>query len=156
MSSQPVALITCKVGSEELCAEEIGNVLYPYDNSVSIIKTKYRGLIIAYSKLNPSEAYMLLSKREYGFVKSIIPIQASLMFERDQLIYIVKKIAKDVSCVRIKLRVRGVRGLSQSLWRDIINALREAGLKHDLKCSKCLFIEVVDDNVYVGLRDCFK
>lgn len=154
MINKPVALVTCKTGSEDLCIEEIGNVLYPYDNSISIVKTKYRGLIITYSKLSPVETYKLLSMKEYGFVKNIIPIIVSIPLEENQLFSVIKEVVKDSDCVKIKLRVRGVRGLSSNLWRGLTNTLREVGLKHDPKCPTCLFVEVIDDRVYIGLREC--
>ncbi|MEM4695818.1 MAG: hypothetical protein QW170_00975 [Desulfurococcaceae archaeon] len=154
MNKKPIILVTCKVGSEDWCIEEIGNVLYPYDNSVEVIKTKYRGLLIAYSKLSAYEAYKLLLTREYGFVRNIIPIMITVPFDENLLYNKVKEVVKNTNCVKIKLRIRGVRGYSQKIWMGLVNAIRESGSKHDPNCNTCLFIEVIDSDVYIGLREC--
>lgn len=154
MIKKPVLLVTCRIGSEEWCIEEVGNVLYPYDNSVEVTRTKYKGLLITYSKLNSIEAYRLLSTREYGFVKNVIPILASIPFDEDLLFSKVREIVGNVDCVKVKLRVRGVRGLSKRLWLGLMNTLKEHGLKHDPKCYTCLFIEILDKDAYIGLREC--
>lgn len=154
MSNKPVALVTCKIGSEDLCVEEIGNALYPYDNSVIVAKTKYRGLLIAYSRIDPVNTYRILSTKEYGFVRNIIPILAIIPLDKDRLFDTIRSVVRGVDCVKIKLRSRGIRGLTRSLWRGLVYTLENIGIKHDSKCPTCLFIEIIDENICIGLREC--
>ena len=82
---KPVLIITCRAGSEDWCEEEIGNVLFPYDPEVRVVKTKYPGLLIVYSKLDPLRAYTISLSSEYGFVEKIIPVQIYDKFNIDAL-----------------------------------------------------------------------
>lgn len=151
---KPVALVTCKIGSEDWCVEEVGNVLFPYDFDVEVRRTKYRGLLIVYSKLEVDDAVKILLNGEYGFVKKIIPIHIYTDLGDNGLFDKIVNLTKGEVKVKVKLRVRGVRGLTKELWKRVIGALMVRNILHDPGSRVCLYIEVIDKVIYVGKSSC--
>lgn len=151
---KPVALVTCKQGSEEWCIEEVGNVLFPYDFDIDVHRTRYPGLLIVYSKLDATRVYEILRNGEYGFVRNIIPIHIYTNLDDEELLNKIVSIVEESVKVKVKLRVRGVRGLTINLWRSILGALKAKNVIHRPDSSVCLYVEVIEKNVYVGKGIC--
>ncbi len=150
---KPVLIVTCKPGNEEWCESEIGNVLFHLDPELRIAKTRYSALLIVYSRIDPVKAYKHVKNYEYGFVANIIPVYYTTnSFE--ELLLVIQNLVKGFSRVKVKLRIRGVRGKSREYWVRIKEALREIGVIHDPRSRKCLFVEVIDDVFYTGIGDC--
>lgn len=153
---KPVLLVTCKAGNEEWCEEEIGNVIFIHDPEVVVERTKYPGLLIVYSNLDPSRAYRIALSSEYGFVKNIIPIQCSVDDINDE--YLIRKCVLSLvspgETVKLKVRVRGIRGLSKKLWVLVTAFLKEINSSHDPKSSICLYIESIDSTLFIGKGKC--
>ncbi len=150
---RPVLLVTCRAGNEDWCVEEIGNVLFPYDHMIRVEKTRYPGLIIVYSNLDPLKAYNYALPHEYGFVKKIIPILYICSFS-DEIFEKVDKLVKPGERVKVKLRIRGRRGYSRIFWRKIMEVLKSKQARHDPSSETCLYIEGVDDIIYIGKGKC--
>jgi len=153
VDAKPVLLITCSAGNEDWCEDEIGNVLFRYDPGVLIKKSRYPGLLIVYSELDVDKAYKYAYSVEYGFVKNIIPIHYYGLFSEDALTNILNLVSENER-VKIKLRVRGVRGLSGILWNKLINILRTKNAVHDPGSKTCLYIEIIDNMMYLGKGLC--
>ncbi|MCD6301359.1 MAG: hypothetical protein J7L82_04735 [Staphylothermus sp.] len=149
----PVLIVTCRAGSEDWCEEEIGNVLFPHDPELKVVKTKYPGLLIVYSKLDPLKAYTISLSSEYGFVEKIIPVQIHDKFNIDALDKILNIVGYGEK-LKVKLRVRGRRGLSTIIWKKIMDLLKRKNSKHDPSSNICLYVEVIDDYFYVGRVKC--
>lgn len=152
---QPKLIITCRAGSEDICIHEICNVLFAKDPSVSAIKTKYRGLVLVYTKLDVNRAYTAVVHREYGFVENIIPVHCVLEHtaSRENLVECLTRLKLPAS-VKLKVRSRGTRSLSSELFRQLSNILWELGVQHTPASSTCLYAEVLESKLYIGVGTC--
>ena len=150
-----ILLVTCIPGNEEMCEYEVGNVIYPYDPNVVIEKTVFKGLLIVKTKLDPIKAFNILTSREYGFVEKIIPFQKIIYGSKvDKIVeaaleLVEKENVSDYICLQV--RVRGIRGLSSTIWASLADKLREKGLRISNKAEKCVFVESINDLFGVSL-----
>lgn len=150
---KPVLLVTCRVGSENWCIEEIGNVVFPVDPGVEIVKTKYPGLLIVYSNLDSRSVYERSLKSEYGFVENIIPVELYGFFT-DQFFSEITRLVSPGEKVKLKLRIRGKRGYSTIVWKKLVELLAEKSVFHDKSSKTCVYVEVINDTVYMGRGFC--
>ncbi len=150
---RPILLVTCKPGNEEWCENEIGNILFRLDPELRIERTKYPALLIAYSRLDPLKAYTVLRSHDYGFVQNIIPVFL-IADTFDKLITEIGRLVEGNMRIKLKLRIRGIRGRSRQYWAALKNALREIGVVHDPSSNICLFVEGIDGKFYAGVGDC--
>lgn len=153
---KPVLLVTCKAGNEEWCEEEIGNVIFIHDPRVVVEKTKYPGLLIVYSNLDPGRAYRIALSSEYGFVTNIIPIQCSVndINDEDSIKKCILSLVSSGETVKLKVRVRGIRGLSRKLWVHAASLLKEINSSHDPESTICLYIESINSTLFIGKGKC--
>jgi tRNA acetyltransferase TAN1 len=153
---KPVLLVTCKTNSDVLCEHEIGNVLFIRDPDVRVEKTIFTGVLLVYSNLDVNTAYRVASSREYGFVESIIPIQCTLTLPINptSLRGCLAEITSRGARVKLRVRARGVRGVSSRIYSLVVNILRELGVTVESSSSTCLFVEVIESNVYIGMGSC--
>jgi tRNA acetyltransferase TAN1 len=130
--------------------------LFRKDPELRIVKTPYPGVLIAYSKiLTPGKAYRIVVFKEYGFVENIIPVQCTGRIEEfDRFLQCIEGLVQGLREVKLKLRVRGVRGYSEALWSSLKTFLTERSVEHSPKSPTCLFIETIDLNLYGGLGYC--
>jgi len=157
-----VLIVTCRAGSEDWCEEEIGNVLFHKDYEIEVLKTRYPGLLMVYSsRLKPDEAYRYARSYEYGFVEKIIPANEIIIYSDsitpDRLEKAVDSLIQEKnlpSRVRLKMKIRGYRGLSPILWKNIIRILDKHGLRHDPSSQICLYVEGIDDLLVLGIAEC--
>lgn len=150
---KPVLIITCRAGNESWCAEEIGNTLFMYDPLIYVEKTRYPGVLIVYSRLEPDKAYKYALTREYGFVQKIIPVHKICSIDEDiskEIIELINRVEK----IRLRIRIRGRRGYSSILWRKIIKVLGSKNVKHDPSSEICLYVEGINDTLYIGKGKC--
>ncbi len=157
----PILIVTCRAGSEDWCEEEIGNRIFHKDPSVLVLKTKYQGLLLVYSKLHPDTAYKYAKSYEYGFVEKIIPahiiINGVEQFNFEDAKKIIAKLLAEKQLptnVKLKVKIRGRRGLSQHIWRALIKAMKEHGIRHDPSSHVCIHVEGIDDMLIVGVCEC--
>lgn len=155
MGENPALIVTCKTGAVEQCIHEVGNTLFHKDQNVRIERTKYEGVLLVYTSLGPERAYKLSYHREYGFVKNVIPVHCTLesALSLDQLVECLKALTKPPE-VKLKVRSRGVRGLSKIAFKLVAEALSKVGIRHNPQASKCLYVEIFSYKVYIGLGDC--
>lgn len=153
---KPVLLVTCRSSSTDLCEHEVGNVLFIKDPCVKIEKTPFTGVLLVYSSLDVNRAYRVASFREYGFVESIIPVHCTsvLPVTRTFLEECLAKITSSKTPVKVKVRARGVREVSSEVYRLVLQVLRELGVSVKSESSTCLFVEIIEKQVYVGIGSC--
>jgi len=157
-----VLIVTCRAGSEEWCEEEIGNVLFHKDYEIMVLRTRYPGLLMVYSsRLEPEEAYRYARSYEYGFVEKIVPAERILYYPHsinpDRLEKAVDSLLEETklsSKIRLKMKIRGRRGLSPVLWKNILKILGKHGLRHDPDSQVCLYVEGIDDLLVLGIAEC--
>jgi len=150
---KPVLLITCRVGNEDWCIEEIGNVLFQKDPEVNVVKTRYPGLLLVYSNLNVEKAYKQALSYEYGFVENIIPVHYMINFN-ESIPNDILNLLEPNSRVKVKVRLRGLRGYSSIIWKRIIEILKTKNIVHSPDSNICLYVEGVDDIIYIGKGLC--
>lgn len=155
MREAPKLLVTCRSTSIEMCEHEIGDVIYPRDPSVRVERSKYSGLLLVYTYLSPEKAYAITSHREYGFVENIIPVNCVLEYPASSSVIreCLERIVK-TRVVKVKVRSRGVRGISRELFKLVMGLLSGMGVVHDTRSRTCLYVEVVESSLYIGVGSC--
>ncbi len=145
-------IVTCSPGNMGLCEQEIGNILYPYDPDIRIRWTRHKGVLIVDTRLDPMEAFRKLRSGEYGFVRRIVPLQKIVDPAVESIIRAVEEILEyglDKVCLRI--RIRGIRGLSSRVWNSVRELLTRRGIRVSRDAPKCIYIEGVDQIIGVSL-----
>jgi hypothetical protein len=113
--------------------------------------------LLVYTSLQPLRAYRLLRNYEYGFVKNIIPVQKISRDINEAAEWLVRYLKrKGIGTVRLKLKVRGIRGRSPEYWRILKNKLLNAGIRHDPRSRVCGYVEVIDETICIGVVECDK
>lgn len=156
-SRTPVLIITCKQGNETWCEEEIGNVLFRRDPQVIIAKSSYPDTLLVYSEvLSPEKAYRAVVFREYGFVENVIPVfcKGSLQGSFEDFIKCIEGVLGNLREVKLRVRLRGVRGQSELLWRRIRDFLEKKNIRHSPESKNCLFVEGFESALYGGVGFC--
>jgi tRNA acetyltransferase TAN1 len=154
--SKPVLIVTCRGSSTSPCEHEVGNVLFIKDPCVKVKETPFIGVLIVYSNLDVNTAYRAVAFREYGFVESIIPIHCStrLPLDRSSLEECLRRVTNVTTPVKVKVKSRGVRGISSSVYKLVIDVLKSLGVRVESNSSSCLFIEIISEVVYIGVGAC--
>lgn len=155
MGDAPKLIVTCRSSNVKLCEQEIGNVIFARDPHVRIERTKYMGVLLVYTTLSPEKAYAAASYREYGFVENIIPINCVLEYPPEvvKLEECLKRIIKSDK-VKLKVRSRGVRGVSKDLFKKVAEYLNTMKVFRDPRVNACLYIEVLNNKTYIGVGNC--
>lgn len=151
----PKLIVTCSSSNVDLCIHEICNVIYPRDPGVRAEESGFRGVIFVYTVLDASRVYTVVSHREYGFVENIIPVYCTLRMplSDSELLDCINRLNLP-SRVKVKVRSRGVRGISLDLFEKITHVLKKHRRKHDPLSNTCLYVEVFREIIYVGSSDC--
>ncbi|MEM1772551.1 MAG: RNA-binding protein [Desulfurococcaceae archaeon] len=155
LEKTPSLIVTCRGTSIDHCIHEIGNVLYPKDPNVKINNTMFKGVLFVYTVLPPDRAYGITAHREYGFVENIIPIYCTLTYPLEE-----RDIAECLSRlplpsrIKLKVRVRGLRGVSEKIFNLAMATLKSMNIEHDTRAKTCLYFEGFYNVVYVGVGDC--
>lgn len=155
MNAEPKLIVTCRTGNVELCEHEIGNVIFLRDPGVKIERTKYSGVLFVHTTLDSARAYAVASHREYGFVENIVPVHCVLEYppEETALQECLKRIVKS-HVVKLKVKSRGVRNVSKGLFITLTKLLNSMGVAHKPESKECLYVEVFENRVYVGIGSC--
>lgn len=155
LDKTPRLIVTCRSTSIDHCVHEVGNIIYPKDPRVEIREAVFKGVLFVYTSLPPDKAYAATAHREYGFIENIIPVYCALSHpvKEMDLAECLSKLPIP-SRIKLKVRVRGLRGVSRELFNSIIFALNSMSIKHDANAKTCLFFEGFYHMIYVGLGDC--
>jgi len=136
---------------------EIGDVIFGIDDRVVVEKTRFPGLLVVYSCVGVEKAYRRAVHREYGFVENIIPVHCIISTKANDIWSGLQKCIESLQLpgrVKIRVRMRGVRGLSTSIFTWLVRTLGSRGVVHDSSSDKCLYVEGVEDKIYVGVGYC--
>lgn len=155
MNTEPRLIVTCRTSSVELCEHEIGNVIFPRDPHVIIKRSKYSGVLFVHTTLDSARAYTIASHREYGFVENIIPVHCVLEYppEETALRECLERIEKSRS-VKLRVKSHGVRNVSKGLFVTLTRLLNSMGIVHKPESKECLYVEIFENRVYVGVGSC--
>ena len=146
-------IVTCRPGNDALCEEEVGNALYEVDPSLSIEATRHSGVLLLYTSIELEKAFKRLKSFEYGFVERIIPLQLVVGPREEDVIKAIDELLKSFNerSLCIKVRLRGIRGLSKNLWTSIARHLKESGFSINGSSTTCIYVEGVGELIGVSM-----
>ncbi len=148
-----LVLITCRPGNVERCIEEIGNVLYPYDQSIVFRETVFKGVVLLETRLDPMEAFRIIKSSEYGFVERVVPFLEAIagadleaiVSKAIELLYKHVSNTGSLDSICLRIRVRGLRGLSSRLYSMLKKELLEKGIRVDNRSGMCIYVESIGE-----------
>ena len=139
-------LITRRPVNVARCVEELGNVLYPYDQGIVFEETPLKGVVVLKTELDPMEAFRILKSSEYGFVERIVPFQ--IVVENASIDDIVSKalalVKPDLKTICLRIRVRGVRDVSSKIWYLLKRELLDRGVVVKSDAEYCIYVESIE------------
>ncbi|MCS7127805.1 MAG: hypothetical protein N3E36_00825 [Sulfolobales archaeon] len=148
-----VFIITCRPGNDALCEEEVGNALYEVDPGLLLKVTRHPGVLLLYTNIELEKAFKRLKSFEYGFVERIVPLQSIVEPKEESVIKAINELLKNLEekslCIKVKLR--GIRGLSKNLWISIARHLKQLGFSINSNSTKCIYIEGVGEVIGVSV-----
>lgn len=150
---ETIIIVTCRGGRIEWCREELGNTFYTYDPGIRIEATRHRGVLLARTSLCYGDVVRLLYSTEYGFVEKAVPLEVIVGASAEAVAGAVLRLAEKhglrETCLRV--RIRGVRGLSMDIYHRASTGLADAGIRVADRAEKCVYVEGVDDVVGVSV-----
>ena len=145
---KPSYVVTVKFGKEDFSIREIGDAVFPYDNNVLVAKTKFKGVLVLYTKLNYSDLLKVLSTYPPAYIERIVKVDFCC------------PVTEVIECTvdrlaRIKLQYSSVKfGRIGSLGREKAKKIKEIFLKYrNPDCNKVLHVEPINDYVCFGLME---
>lgn len=148
-----ILIVTCRPGNDVLCEEEVGNALYEVDPDLSLEVTRYPGVLLLYTNIDLWRAFKRLKSFEYGFVERIVPLQLIVEPKEESVIRAVVELLRNLEekSFCIKVRLRGIRGLSKNLWISIARHLKQLGFSINSNSTKCIYVEGVGEVIGVSI-----
>lgn len=148
-----VFIVTCRPGNYALCEEEVGNALYELDPGLSLEATKHPGVLLLYTDIDLWKAFKRIKSFEYGFVERVIPLQIIVEPKEESVIKAVNELLKNLEekSLCVKVRLRGIRGLSKNLWISMSRHLKLFGFSINSDSTKCVYVEGVGEVVGVSI-----
>lgn len=148
-----ILIVTCRPGNDVLCEEEVGNALYEADPGLSLEVTRHPGVLLLYTNIDLWRAFKRLKSFEYGFVERIVPLQSVVGPNEENIIKAVDGLLKNLEekSLCIKVRLRGIRGLSKNLWISIARHLKQLGFSVNSSSAKCIYVEGVGEVIGVSV-----
>lgn len=128
-----VAIASVEVSREDRAGIEILDCIFPYDSEAEYIKTKYPGIIIILSNLNPLEIIEVLRKCFVSLTYKVVPIQlwvkASPEIISEACIQLAKKLEVKEAIFRVEGTRRGrvVKSRSEVIRRIAFRLVNELG-----------------------------
>ncbi|MCE4614328.1 MAG: hypothetical protein F7B60_02185 [Desulfurococcales archaeon] len=146
----PALIIHHQAGKEYWAEQEVGDILFPYDINVSIERTPYRGVLLVYTKVDPSRAYRLVENEILTSIDKVIPVSdCYLLEEPDEIPKFIEKFVKAIlngDCVNLLI---SLRGSLKHLEKTVISIVRKY-LSTYRKCRSILYIESIDKLLLIG------
>lgn len=150
------ALLTVKPGKENRALQDIKDLVFPYDPSIQLIKTKYSGLLLLFTDLEKEEILRLLSSVPLPFlIKTTVFDKYALDPKEynDIVLYVKERLSKfksDEYVVLIKLNIRGNNNKILALTRTINSILNISHKKENIRKTIVVKIDIIDN--FVGLN----
>ncbi|MCD6488690.1 MAG: hypothetical protein J7K21_05645, partial [Desulfurococcales archaeon] len=91
--------------------------------------------------------FKYLSRSEYGFVERIIPVFKVVNTNYDEILEGIRDLISrfNVKEICLRIRIRGVRGLSMRLWAGIKEVLLKNNVRLDKRSNYCIYVESVGE-----------
>lgn len=134
-----VAVASVEVSREDKAGIEILDCIFPYDSEAEYIKTKYPGIIIILSNLDPLEIIKILRKCFVSLAYKVVPIQlwvkASPEIISEACIQLAKKLKVRKATFRVEGNRRGrvVKSRSEVIRRIAFRLVNELGWRASIE-----------------------
>ncbi|RLG82280.1 MAG: hypothetical protein DRO39_09640 [Thermoprotei archaeon] len=155
--AEPRLFITTRTGQEALAAEEVLNLLYPYDRCVRARVYRKKGYVVILGCRSPDELVRRVRQLS-AFSKKVLPIHIATAASYEAVIKAVLELVYTRLCgfprrFRIECRKRGwYIDSCTSLTLYVGEALERLGLGFvERNADTVIVIEVVDDHAYLSL-----
>lgn len=104
-----VAVASVGVSKEDKAGIEILDCIFPHDNEVDYAKTKFPGIIIILSSLDPLEVIGIIKKCFISLAYKIVPIQLWVKASPEIISEACVRVARGLKVSSATFRVEGVR-----------------------------------------------
>jgi hypothetical protein len=149
----PILVVHHQAGKEYWAEQEIGDIILPYDPSVKIERTDYRGVLLVYTNLHPAKAYKLVSREILTSVDRVIPITNCLIVRtKNDLENALKEITANAASYECLRPIISLRGRFKEYYHLLENVISQ-NLRTGKKCSIILYIESIDDLLMYGIQE---
>lgn len=143
------AVLTVEYGKELRASLEVGDALYPYDNSVKVGASNYGGVLLLYSSLTYDEISSILRNTTLTYVKSIVKVEKCCSESIEELTICVKEYLTQNNLRVGKVKVFE-RGEIKKHVREILNKLSDV---IDAKSNLKLNIVPIDYKVCLSVQE---
>lgn len=121
-----VAVASVEVSKEDKAGIEILDCIFPYDNEVEYIKTKFPGIIIILSNLNPLEIIRIIKRCFVSLTYKVVPIQIWVKASPEVISEACVKLARELRVEKAIFRVEGSRrGRTVKSRSEVIRRIAE-------------------------------
>ncbi|MEB3773486.1 MAG: hypothetical protein GSR86_00995 [Desulfurococcales archaeon] len=134
-------------GREAWLADELLDTILPHDPDARVLETRYRGVFLLYSSLEPVDTARIVSRGVHSFMKRYTPAMHTLESPSREgvegLVYRLLEVL-DASAVRliVSLRGRGKRLGGRSLIEELV---RRHGIALSRRARHLIIIESIED-----------
>ncbi len=149
-------IVTTKPGKEKVVENQVGDSIYLNDPGIKIIHTRFSGVLLIYTKLNPWKAFWLVNTYPIHGASRIIPVECCSHSRISEVIECVKRLLSKgreyEGKIGVEITIRGNFINKNELKNSIYRVIRELGLKIVFKNVKYeLKVEVIDNIVGVSV-----
>lgn len=154
----PKLLVTAYTGKAKAAIRELSDLIYIYDNQAEIFETRYRDVILVYTKADTGKIYNLIRRRTPTGVARVVKVQSCVEARPDRISEEAIKLFEGyrgskfyVDCVR---RGRAIRS-SWELEKYVGAKILERGLgKVDFEDPDIVVkIEIIDSLALISIMD---
>ena len=142
----PNYVVTVKFGKEDFSARELGDAIFPYDTSVSVVKTRFKGVLLLYTNLSFAELLRILAAFPPAYVERIVKIDFCC------------PVGKVRECVIEQLTQKRIRygavkfGRTGSLGKRLAKEIEKLLMKNrEYGSDSVLHVEPINDHVCFGV-----
>ncbi len=148
-------IVTTKPGKERVVENQVGDSLYIMDPDVTIEHSRYPGVLLVYTSLDPWRAFWLVNAYPIHGASRIVVVECCVENEFDKLLQCIKSLLiKRVDNRRIGLEI-AIRGRffdKKVIEKNLLKLLKEMGFEPSFKGIEYeLKIEVVDNIIAASI-----
>jgi tRNA(Ser,Leu) C12 N-acetylase TAN1 len=142
----PTFVITVRFGKEKPSIYEVGDALFPLDQEVRVSLTKFKGVLVIYTKLSFHEVLTILKKNPPAYIERIVKVDrcCNIADLRDYVVDLLETSKVRISSIRF--------GRKGSLSKDLMKAVEREVIKYiDRSSNIVLHIEPINGLICLGL-----
>ena len=142
----PNYVVTVKFGKEDFSARELGDAIFPYDNNVLVVKTRFKGVLLLYTNLSFAELLKVLAVFPPAYVERIVKVDFCCPIDKVRECIVEQLIQKRIQYGTIRFGRTG--SLGRKLTKEIEQLLMKNRKYGD---DNVLHVEPINDHVCFGV-----